>query len=80
VVDISSSSCRVHIRNEGKEVITFLDMHSKLKKNKNGSFGPGVIGNQAFVKKTLGLTEVRKDLVHLLSKAFAGSYSRFFFN
>jgi hypothetical protein len=63
----------VLISNEGKEVITYIERHNRFAP-KNGSFGPGNIGNPVTVTKTLGLTKVRKDLVHrffLLLLAFS---------
>jgi hypothetical protein len=53
-------SGRVQISNDGKEVVSYIDMNSNYK-SKNSSFGSGVIGHQALVITSLGLTKVRKD-------------------
>ena len=50
---------RVHISNEGKEVITYIGRQSKVN-GKNCSFGLGYIGNPGLVIAFLGLTRVRK--------------------
>jgi hypothetical protein len=70
---------RVHISNEGKEVITYV-VSSTGFDNKNGSFGQGVIGKHTFVRKSLGLTKVRRDLVHCFLFSIFGLYERFLLN
>ena len=50
------------ISNEGKEVSTYIEMHSSYK-SKTPLSGPGNIGNGGLVIRSLGLTKVRKDLV-----------------